>query len=202
MDHAASPDFALRVSASAGAKLMVCSRQHANKVGPLPSLVLEDLAEILAHYASSAYPPAVLAPNDALEIVFTSGTTAEPKGIVITHGNVLANVAPLEIEIRKYLTYERLVHPVRFLNLLPLSHVFGQFLGIFLPQLLGGTVVFQEALKPTEVVATIKRERVSVLVAVPRLLQSLKDKVERDLADQGSLENFQLQFRKAEGMHF
>ena len=94
-------------------------------------------------------------------MVFTSGTTAEPKGVVISHGNVLGNIAPLETEIQRYLKYERLVHPVRFLNLLPLSHVFGQFLGIFLPQLMGGTVIFQDALKPSEVIRTIRRERVS-----------------------------------------
>ena len=54
---------------------------------------------------------------------------------------------------------------MRFLNLLPLSHVFGQFLGIFLPQLMGGPVIFQDALNPGEIMRTIRRERVSVLVA-------------------------------------
>ena len=83
--------------------------------------------------------------------------------------------------MEKYLKYERLVHPIRFLNLLPLSHVFGQFLGIFLPPLLGGTVVFENTFNPTEVMATIRRERVSVLVAVPRMIESLKQKIERDL---------------------
>jgi len=72
------------------------------------------------------------------------------------------------------------VHPIRFLNLLPLSHVFGQFLGIFLPPLLGGTVVFENTFNPTEVMATIRRERVSVLVAVPRMIESLQQKIERD----------------------
>ncbi len=121
---------------------------------------------------------------------------------MITHGNVLGNIAPLENEIQKYLKYERFVHPVRFLNLLPLSHVFGQFLGIFLPQLLGGTVIFQDALKPGEVIRTIHRERVSVLVAVPRLLQSLKEKIERDLQEEGELEDFHRRLQKAEGRHF
>ena len=62
-----------------------------------------------------------------------------------------------------------------------LSHVFGQFLGIFIPPLLGATVVFENTLNPAEIVSTIRRERVSVLVAVPRLVDSLKQKIERDL---------------------
>ena len=140
--------------------------------------------------------------DDTLQIVFTSGTTAEPKGVVITHGNVLANIAPLEQEMQRYLKYERWVHPVRFLNLLPLSHVFGQFLGMFLPPLLGGTVIFQEELKPSEIVSTIRRERVSVLVSVPRVLQSLKQKIERDLEDAGKLEDFRRRIQTSEGKHF
>ena len=148
------------------------------------------MPDALALHSRAVLPTVDVDPTDTLEIVFTSGTTAEPKGVVITHGNVLANIAPLELEIRKYLKYERLVHPVRFLNLLPLSHVFGQFLGIFLPQLMGGTVIFQDALKPSEIIGTIHRERVSVLVAVPRVLQSLKEKIERDLEDEGCREQF------------
>jgi len=201
MDEAAADDFARRVTDQTQARVWVCAREHA-ETSPVPAVVLEDLPQTLERYDPS--PPAVAkpAPEDLLEIVFTSGTTAQPKGVVITHGNVLANMAPLEAEIRKYLKYEHFVHPVRFLNLLPLSHVFGQFLGIFLPQLLGGTVIFQEALKPAEVVRTIRRERVSVLVAVPRMMQSLKEKVERDLEEAGRLEEFRRRFAAAAEQHF
>ena len=122
--------------------------------------------------------------------------------MVITHANVLSNIEPLETEIRKYLKYERFVHPVRFLNLLPLSHVFGQFLGMFLPQLMAGTVVFQETLSPSEVIRTIHNQRVSVLVAVPRMLQSLKEKIERDLEESGQQEWFHHTYREAQGKHF
>jgi long-subunit acyl-CoA synthetase (AMP-forming) len=94
----------------------------------IPVLVLEDLSKELGQH--SAKPTAnITTREDVLQIVFTSGTTAEPKGVVITHGNVLANIDPLEQEMQRYLKYERWVHPVRFLNLLPLSHVFGQFSG-------------------------------------------------------------------------
>ncbi len=140
--------------------------------------------------------------DDIVQIVFTSGTTAEPRGVVISHGNILANLEPLEREIGKYLKYERIFHPLRFLNLLPLSHVFGQFLGIFLPQLLAATVIFQDTLNPSEVLGIIKKERVSVVVAVPRLMESLKDKVERDLEAEGKLERFRRDFAAANNQHF
>jgi len=202
MDDAASADFAARVTKQVSARLQVCSRSHAGDLPSVPALLLEELRETLAPYSAAAIPGPAAGRDDILEIVFTSGTTADPKGVVITHRNVLGNVAPLETEIQKYLKYERFFHPVRFLTLLPLSHVFGQFLGMFLPPLMGGTVVFEDSLKPGEVISTIRRERVSVLVSVPRVLQSLKEKVERDLEDQGRMENFRQQFRDAEGKHF
>jgi long-chain acyl-CoA synthetase len=205
MDDGASAEFAGRVARQVEAKLWACSRRHTQAVdtGAMPYVVLEDFP-----HEAGGMPPLLsdsqvaIGRDDILQIVFTSGTTAEPKGVVITHGNVLANIAPLEREMQPYSKYERWVHPVRFLNLLPLSHVFGQFLGMFLPPLLGGTVIFQEEFGPSEIVNTIRRERVSVLVTVPRVLQSLKQKIERDLEDGGKIEDFRRRFRASEGKHF
>ena len=202
MDQAAAADFARRVVQQVKAKLAIVSRKHAGEVGDVPALVMEELRALVGPHSKERYAANAVDRDDPLEIIFTSGTTAEPKGVVIAHGNVLANIAPLEQEIQKYLKYERWVHPVRFLNLLPLSHVFGQFLGIFLPQLFVGTVIFQESLSPSEVLETIRRESVSVLVAVPRMLQSLKEKVLRDAESAGQREKFTQIFRSAEGQHF
>ena len=175
IDDGSSADFAVRVAQQVGAKLLVGSRRRVAEFaaadGKLSSYTLEELAQLLGRHPAEPFRAAIN-PADPLQIVFTSGTTADPKGVVISHGNVLANIAPLEREMRGYLKYERLVHPVRFLNLLPLSHVFGQFLGMFLPPIMGGTVIFQEELKPSEIMNTIRRERVSVLVSVPRVLLS------------------------------
>ncbi len=205
LDDGSAADFAARVAQQVSAKLLLASRRHLDECAGAESsaatISLEDLAQTVV--PQSAAPPKVaLGRDDILQIVFTSGTTAEPKGVVITHGNVLATIAPLEREMRAYLKYERFVHPLRFLNLLPLSHVFGQFLGMLLPPLLGGTVIFQDELKPSEVLHTIRRERVSVLVSVPRVLQSLKQKLERDLEDRGEADAFWRRFRSAEGQHF
>jgi long-chain acyl-CoA synthetase len=212
MDNGASADFAARVFRQVEARLLVCSRPRAQETrDKFPAaglaLILEDLAQALGQHSVAPVSAAAIGRDDILQVVFTSGTTTEPKGVIITHGNVLANIAPLEQEMRRYLKYERFVHPVRFLNLLPLSHVFGQFLGLFLPPLLAGTVIFQEEFKPSEIIGTIRRERISVLVSVPRVLQSLKRKIEHDLEDrnlevQGKPNDFQKRFRSAEGKHF
>lgn len=200
MDDAASSGFAIRIFQQVQARLLVCSRDHAQP--GLAVLVIEDFESELSQHPPAALRPASVSREDPLQIVFTSGTTAEPKGVVITHGNVLANVTPLDEQISPYLRYEPLVHPIRFLNLLPLSHVFGQFLGIYLPSLVRGTVFFQETLKPAEVMHTIRRERISVLVAVPRMMQSLKEKIERDLEQSDRLGNFRRKYSAAEGKHF
>ncbi|NWG13282.1 MAG: AMP-binding protein [Acidobacteria bacterium] len=202
MDRITSPDFAARVCAGVNARLCVCSRELLASFRGAPALVLEDLAALTAPQSDDLYEPPRLTRNSPIQIIFTSGTTAEPKGVVISHGNVLANLEPLESEIGRYLKYERLFHPLRFLNLVPLSHVFGQFMGVFVPQLLGAVVVFHDSLNPSEIVRVVRQERVSVLVGVPRLLDSLKNKIERDIDDAGKGGWFRFQLQAADGEHF
>jgi long-chain acyl-CoA synthetase len=204
IDDGSAVDFAMRVFEQVHAKLLVTSARHIRECAQAGFSVngwrLGDLGR--AGSVGDPLPASATGRDDILEIVFTSGTTADPRGVVITHGNVLANIAPLEREMQGYLKYERIVHPVRFLNLLPLSHVFGQFLGMFLPPLLAATVIFEEELKPSAVINTIARERVSVLVSVPRVLQSLRQKIERDLEERGQSALFHARFAAAKDQHF
>ena len=178
MDRIASSDFAQRVAADVSARLIVCSAELTPHAGSVPHLELETLAETLDGHSAALYTPASIARDDPAQIVFTSGTTADPRGVVLTHGNILTSVDPIEREMPKYRRYERIFHPLRFLEMLPLSHVFGQTMGMFIPPLIGGTVFFASSFKPTDVISTIKRERVSVLVAVPRVVESLKSQME------------------------
>jgi long-chain acyl-CoA synthetase len=197
MDRIAAPDFAQRVMSDVDAKLVVCSSAFIPHAGNHPSMELENLVELLQRHSADPYKPTEFSRDDTAQIVFTSGTTAEPRGVVLTHGNILASVDPIEREFPKYRRSERLFHPIRFLELLPLSHVFGQFMGMFIPALLGGTVHFQDSFKPSDIVTTIKSERISVLVAVPRVVESLKNKLRDDLGTY--IEN---NWERAENEHF
>jgi long-chain acyl-CoA synthetase len=122
-----------------------------------------------------ARPPAD--PDTLAEIVFTSGTTGDPKGVLITHANILGNIAAIEPEATRYGPYLWPLRPLRFLNLLPLSHMFGQALTIFLPPLVRAASVFVRGYNPDEIVARIRRHRITLVVTVPRVLDMLRDRL-------------------------
>jgi len=201
IDHASTSEFACRVARDVDAKLVFRSRGNENCAN-LPSIELENLTSAVAGRDPSPLPSPALSRRDTLEIIYTSGTTAEPRGVVISHGNVLANIERLDNEIQKYLRYERPFHPLRFLNLLPLSHVFGQMLGVFIPQMLAATVVFLDTWKPAELTETICKERISVMIAVPRFLESLQREIERQLEREQRMERFQKDFVAGQQEHF
>ncbi len=202
MDATAEKTFAQRVAQQAGVRFAVVGRDLPSPLAASATLGLEDLAEIANGQGAVDFLPSPAGPDDPIEIVFTSGTTAEPRGVVLTHGNLLANLEPIEKEIKRYRRYERIFHPLRLLDLLPLSHVFGQLLGIFLPQILGATSVFLDTLNPAEVVRCIHDERVSVLVTVPRLIESLRDQIEREVASHGDTARFRRAYEASAREHF
>ncbi len=194
LDLKSAADFAARVQQQVSAKLLLAD--DAQPQLAVPRIHLNNLEDVIRAHSDKTYAPGAIKPDDLVEIVFTSGTTAEPKGVCLTHRNLLANLAPIEKEFKKYARWERLVHPLRFLCLLPLSHVFGQLMGIFIPQFLGAEVYFRESYKPSEIIAVTNKERINVVVTVPRVLETLHEKVMNDNALRED------QLAAAEGRHF
>src|ERR1700674_980497 len=217
MDDGATPEFAARVARDVAAKLILQSREKPPLDPAIPRLVMEDLADTLmgsrvvaTHQAPGEAPKAFyecladepLTRRHVAQILFTSGTTAEPRGVVLTNGNFLANLEPLECGIDPYRKYERWFHPLRFVSLVPLSHVFGQFMTLFVPPLLGAPVVFEPSANAAEVIRAVKRERATALIAVPHMLDLLRSGITRDLEARGETEWFQRTFVAAHGQKF
>ena len=174
LDPASSRAFADRVVHEVTPRLIVADATRIGAVvSNVPRINIAEWKERLPLEPVFEIDPGVNA-EAHLQIVFTSGTTAEPKGIVHTHRNVLASLAPIEAEICKYRRYERWAHPLRFLHTLPLSHVFGQFMGLWIPTLLAAEVHFSDVLESPGIVRLSRRERLSVLIAVPRMLILLR----------------------------
>lgn len=174
IDFAGSARFAQRVAGEVTAKLVTGSQEQLRLLETdAVRIAFEDFGAAL-RVPPELRPIQGLSEDDTVQIVFTSGATGEPKGIVHTHRNILASLRPIEREMQKYLKYERIFHPLRFLHTLPLSHVFGQFMGIWIPALLAAEVHFESRLVPGDLVHTIHEERISVLAAVPRVLEILQ----------------------------
>lgn len=217
MDDGATAEFAGRVARETSAKFVIAGRDKPLLDAAIPALNLEDLGDIAKRprvvvtqvidgappkpmYESLADEP--LTRGHIAQILFTSGTTAEPRGVVLTHGNFLANLEPLQRGIDPYRKYEKWLHPLRFVALVPLSHVFGQFMALFVPPLLGATVVFEHSANPAEIMRTIKRERATALIAVPRMLDGLRAGVLRDMEARRESEKFSHVFAAANGEKF
>jgi long-chain acyl-CoA synthetase len=177
IDYRASPDFLARVERIVAAKLILIGQDVPAFTAAIEAPVWK-LHELDWH-GGAAPDEVAIARDDVAEIIFTSGATAEPKGVVITHRNVLANIVPVEREILKYRKWSKPFFPLRFLNLLPLSHMFGQAMATFIPPVLPGTVIFMRGYNPGEIVAQIRKRRISVLVSVPKILDVLKEHVAR-----------------------
>ena len=190
IDYRSSVDFVVRVGALVGARVLLTgddvetSGSFGNAI-PAAFQTVWRFAD-LDWRAEGALPAVSLTRDDLVQIIFTSGATAEPKGVVIRHRNVLANIVPVEREVSKYRKYIRLFHPLRFLNLLPLSHMFGQSMASSIPPMVRGIVIFTRSFNPHDILGLIRRRRISVLVCVPKILAVLREHVVRAFPEAAS----------------
>jgi long-chain acyl-CoA synthetase len=206
MDAAASPEFVSHVIRDSQVKLVLRdSAQPQLPIGP-PCLAYEGLRPDTGESGLSQNLPRNPGDhakrNDIAEILFTSGTTSEPRGVVLSHGNFLANLEPIEEGINEHRKYARWFHPVSFISAVPLTHVFGQVMGIFIPPMLGATVVFENSAIPSEILRSIKRERATILIAVPRMLDAVRTALEQEIDSRGWRSSFNAAYATAEKESF
>src|SRR5438105_2096383 len=92
LDVQSGPEFVARVQQQVEAKLAICDAETGSRSAlDMPILSLDEIDSMLASHSRERYLATGIDKDDTIEIVFTSGTTAEPKGVSLTHGNLLAN---------------------------------------------------------------------------------------------------------------
>ena len=124
------------------------------------------IEEVLAAAKPIAVEPPAVAPDDVAVLLYTAGTTAQPKGVMQTHRNILANI---EGCLRAMLVEDSDV----FLCLLPLFHTFGLTCTFLLPLLRGNRIVMMQRFVPGAVPETIESHDVSLVVAVPSMFRAM-----------------------------
>jgi len=178
LDARHTQDFAAKVTAQTGAKLVIASRQTADGARSLglPIVWIETLPDHARRAEPWPAPP--IRPDDLAEIVFTSGTTGDPKGAMISHGNLLACASSMH-EVFPIGRKERL------LSVLPLSHLYEQVLGLILPIYAGASVVYPVSRQPAVLVRAFRDFKVTTLLIVPQGLRLLDRTIERRIEEAG-----------------
>ncbi|HET7700479.1 MAG TPA: AMP-binding protein, partial [Candidatus Limnocylindria bacterium] len=154
---------------AAAALVTTQTKERAATLG-IPLYEMEQLPDLAR--GREPLPKPAVGPDDLAEVMFTSGTTGEPKGTMLTHRNLLSNaLAATEI------------FPIgpkqRLLSFIPLSHIFEQGPGFFCVLVAGASVVYPTSRQPAVVRRTFKERRVSMILITPAAVRSLFIAIER-----------------------
>ncbi|PFG74479.1 AMP-binding protein [Tepidiforma thermophila] len=178
LDVRSSPEFVARVVARVEPKAAFAGRSQAEELARLevPALVLEGVRPPLD--GPFLGPP--LSGADLAEVIFTSGTTGDPKGVMLTHRNIVANV-------ESGLSVIDIGPGTRMLSLLPLSHMFEQTAGCFAPIAAGAAVCYPASRQPASLSRVMQEGKPTVIIGVPQVLSLLMAGIEREAAAHGRL---------------
>ncbi|HYK88025.1 MAG TPA: AMP-binding protein, partial [Acidobacteriota bacterium] len=122
-----------------------------------------ELSGFIDHALSRQPQPSLpdCAPSDLATIIYTSGTTGKPKGVMLTHSNIIS-------ELQLALQCVRVDERDALLCLLPLQHVLASIVNVLVPLYLGAQVVFADTLKRTEILEALQEAGITVLATVPQ----------------------------------
>jgi long-chain acyl-CoA synthetase len=117
------------------------------------------------------------ADDEVFELIFTSGTTGAPKGVMLAHDNVGAAITTF------YSIIPRLEH--RIVSLLPLSHLLEQSVGLFYALSVGASVLYVRSRNPRVIFDALRTHRVTSMIVVPQVLDLFWSAIEREVEKQG-----------------
>lgn len=120
--------------------------------------------------------------DEVYELVFTSGTTGTPKGVMLTHGNTLAGVE----------SFHRIINPMehRLVSLLPLSHSLEQAVSLYYAMDVGADILYVRSRNPRVIRDAMREHRVTTMLLVPQFLDLVWSGIEREVVKQGRTTTF------------
>ncbi|PIR47175.1 MAG: hypothetical protein COV07_00685 [Candidatus Vogelbacteria bacterium CG10_big_fil_rev_8_21_14_0_10_45_14] len=178
LDTRSEHSFVERVVLETDAKVTFLSRSDTPLSGAkLPPLYI--LSELVADMEANTkvLPSVDVSTDDIYAIIYTSGTTSAPKGVVLTHGNIASNIESLH-------TCFNIGRNHTFLSMLPLAHVLEQVGGYLMLLSFGYTIIYPNDPKdPHEITSLLARYKVSALVAVPFILERFGERIKAKLTE-------------------
>jgi long-chain acyl-CoA synthetase len=122
------------------------------------------------------------APDDVYLLVYTSGTTGTPKGVILTHRNTVAGVDGFHLIVPDI--------EYRIVSFLPMSHLFEQAIGLYLTLDLGADILYLRTLNPRILVPAMREHRMTGMIVVPQFLDLVWTSLEREIEKRGQLASF------------
>ena len=116
-------------------------------------------------------------------IVYTSGTTGKPKGVMLSFKNLIANISSVSKDVTIFTSQ------MEVLILLPLHHILPLAGSLLAPLFVGGTVVISPSMQPSDLMETLKNNRINLIIGVPRLYEMLYKGIKTKL-DSSSITRF------------
>ncbi|MBV9183549.1 MAG: AMP-binding protein [Acidobacteria bacterium] len=127
---------------------------------------------------SHEFRPVPRAPDDLVSLLYTSGTTADPKGVMLTHANLLA-------EAEAMLAWAHIGPEDTILGVLPLFHVLSQMANLLLPLVAGARAVFLSTLNTSELLRALEARRVTAFAVVPQFFYLIHERIFKELGAKG-----------------
>jgi long-chain acyl-CoA synthetase len=148
----------------------------------VPTLAASDFDSIFAH-KSESFRPVARQPDDLASLLYTSGTTADPKGVMLTHANLLA-------EAEAVFAWAHIGPGDAVLGVLPLFHVLSQMANLLLPLVAGTRVVYLSTLNTTELLRALSERQITAFAVVPQFFYLIHDRIFKEVQQRGALARF------------
>jgi long-chain acyl-CoA synthetase len=181
LDYRSGTDFVKKVLDDVEPGIFIDSKENdrnanksINNLGLL-KIYIEEIESLISHMNEFDHRQTEINEDDIVQIIYTSGTTAAPKGVVLTYKNIQSNLEMAVPVIEKWKKFLKLIPSSKLLSVVPLSHMYGQVAGLFIPVALKLPVFFISGFEPKNIIETIRREKIIALAALPQQLKILRD---------------------------
>ena len=127
------------------------------------------------------FHPAPAAADEVASLLYTSGTTADPKGVMLTHANFLG-------EVEAVFNWVDIGPSDALLGVLPMFHVLAQMANLLLPLVKGARVVYLETLNTTELLRALRERNITAFAVVPQFFYLIHDRIFQEVEKRGAFE--------------